>query len=124
GGATGRAAARAAATTDERGILCYEGPRLGGSLLGDDATIDGEAAKQWLAGTTRELAANPNVTLLPRTTAFGAYDGNLVGLLERVTDHLAIPPACTPRQRLWKVRAKAVVLASGAHERSIAYTNN
>ena len=123
-GPAGLAAARVAATTGARVILCDEGPRFGGSLLGDDATIDGEEARQWLARTTRELAANPDITLLPRTTAFGAYDGNLVGLLERVTDHLAIPPAYTPRQCLWKVRAKAVVLASGAHERSIAYTNN
>ena len=29
-----------------------------------------------------------------------------------------------PRQRLWKIRASAVVLASGAHERGIAYANN
>ena len=40
---------------------------------------------------SRELAAHPDVTLLPRTTAFGCYDGNLVGLIERVTDHLAAP---------------------------------
>ncbi len=73
---------------------------------------------------TRELAANPDVTLLPRTTAFGWYDGNLVGLLERVTDHLAAPPAHVPRQRLWKVRAREIVLATGAHERPIAYANN
>ncbi len=67
----------------------------------------------------RELAAHPDVTLLPRTTAFGCYDGNLVGLVERVTDHLAGAAGRTrPRQRLWKVRARAVVLATGAHERA------
>jgi len=124
GGPAGLAAAKAAAATDARVILCDEGSRLGGSLIGDDATIDGDEARQWLADATRELTANSNVTLLPRTTAFGAYDGNLVGLLERVTDHLAAPPEHAPRQRLWKVRARAVVLASGAHERSIAYANN
>ena len=124
GGPAGLAAARAAAAAGGRVILCDEGPRFGGSLIGDDTTIDGEEAKRWLADTTRELAANPDVTLLPRTTAFGAYDGNLVGLLERVSDHLAAPPAYMPRQRLWKVRARAVVLATGAHERPIAYANN
>src|SRR5439155_20915495 len=65
-----------------------------------------------------------DVTLLARTTAFGCYDGNLVGLLERVTDHLPAPPAHLPRQRLWKIRARAIVLASGAHERGIVYANN
>ena len=124
GGPAGLAAARAAAATGARVILCDEGPRFGGSLIGDDATIDGEEAKRWLADTTRELTANPNVTLLPRTTAFGHYDDGMLGLLERVGDHLATPPAYTPRQRLWKVRARTVVLASGAHERSIAYANN
>jgi len=124
GGPAGLAAARAATAAEGRVILCDEGSRFGGSLIGDDTTIDGEEAKRWLAATTRELAANPDVTLLPRTTAFGAYDGNLVGLLERVSDHLAAPPAYMPRQRLWKVRARAVVLATGAHERPIAYANN
>src|SRR5439155_10940538 len=60
----------------------------------------------------------------PRTTAFGYYDGNLVGLADRVTDHLPAPPAYAPRQRLWKVRARSVILASGAIERLIAYSGN
>ncbi len=47
-----------------------------------------------------------------------------MGAVERVTDHLAAPPAHTPRQRLWKIRARQVVLASGAIERPIAYANN
>src|SRR4030095_3046248 len=72
GGPAGLAAARAAAATGARVILCGEGPRWGGGLIGDDATIDGDEARQWLADTTRALAANSNVTLLPRTTAFGA----------------------------------------------------
>lgn len=123
-GPAGLAAARAAPDTGARVLLCDEGPLLGGSLLGDDATIDGVGASEWIDATLRGLAARSDVTLLPRTTAFGHYDGNLVGLIERVTDHLAQPPAHTPRQRLWKVRAKAVVLASGAHERHVAYANN
>ena len=36
----------------------------------------------------------------------------------------ATAPPHAPRQRLWKIRAKAVVLASGAIERPIAYANN
>src|SRR5204862_7550044 len=43
---------------------------------------------------------------------------------ERVTDHLAQPPNRLPRHRMWMIRAKAVVLASGAIERGIAYANN
>jgi len=124
GGPAGLAAARAAAATGVRVIVCDEGPRWGGSLIGDDATIDGGGADRWIADVTRELAARPDVTLLTRTTAFGCYDDNLVGLVERVTDHLPAVPSHLPRQRLWKVRAGTIVLAAGAHERIVAYANN
>src|SRR5262249_41874634 len=78
----------------------------------------------WVDASIRALGSHPDVMLLPRTTAFGAYDGTMVGLIERVTDHLASVPEHLPRQRLWKVRARAVVLATGAHERGVAYANN
>jgi heterotetrameric sarcosine oxidase alpha subunit len=124
GGPAGLAAARAAGAAGARVMLCDEGPQWGGSLIGSAARIDGVDAAQWVAAVVGELDAQPDVMLLARTTAFGCYDGNLVGLLERVADHLPAPPVHLPRQRLWKVRARAIVLASGAHERSIAYTNN
>jgi sarcosine oxidase subunit alpha len=124
GGPAGLAASRAAAAAGARVIVCDEGAHWGGSLLGDDVVIDGSASATWIARVTEELAANPDVTLLPRTTAFGVYDGNLAGLVERLTDHFADPPADLPRQRLWKVRAQSIILATGEHERSIAYANN
>jgi heterotetrameric sarcosine oxidase alpha subunit len=124
GGATGLAAARAAAHAGARVLLCDESARWGGSMLDSDARIDGVPAPAWLARVASELGAYPRVTLLERTTAFGCYDGNLVGAVQRITDHLAVPPMHTPRQRCWKIRAKAVVLASGAIERGIAYANN
>jgi sarcosine oxidase subunit alpha len=123
-GPAGLAAARAAARCGARVIVCDEQAMAGGSLLGRDAVIDDTPAAAWLAQVQQELTASPDVRVLPRATAFGHYDGSLVGLIERVTDHLAEVPAHTPRQRLWKVRAKAVVLASGAIERPIPYTDN
>ena len=45
-------------------------------------------------------------------------------LAERVTDHLADKPAHLPRQRLWKVRAKQVILATGAIERPLVFGGN
>ena len=122
GGATGLAAARAAAHAGARVIVCDENYWWGGGW--HDAQIDERAASEWIAATIRELKGHPDVTLLSRTTAFGYYDGNLVGAVERVTDHLPAPSTHVPRQRLWKIRAKAVVLASGAIERPIAYANN
>ena len=125
-GASGLAAARAAAYAGARVIICDENPMCGGGVQdGDgDATIDGMSAAQWVALTVHDLAAQPEVTLLARTTAFGYYDGNLVGAIERVSDHLASPPPHGLRQRLWMIRPKAVVLASGAIERAVAYANN
>jgi sarcosine oxidase subunit alpha len=124
GGPAGLAAAGAAAACGARVLLCDENFQLGGSLPGDSPGIDGRSAASWVVGAENALAANPDVTLLRRTTAFGYYDHNLVALVERVADHLAQPPEHAPRQRLWLVRAKAVVLASGAHERGVAYANN
>ncbi len=123
-GPAGLAAARAAARAGARVVLCDQNHVFGGGLLGVAATVDGSGAAEWIAATVAELAEHPDVTLLSRTTAFGYYDGNLVGLIERVTDHLGAPPEWMPRQRLWKLRAKAVVLATGAHERLVAYANN
>ena len=69
----------------------------------------------------RELAAMPNVTLLPRTTVWGYYDGNTIAALERVTDHKASARAGEPRHRHWTIRAGKVVLATGAFERPLVF---
>ena len=95
-GPAGLAAARAAAHAGARVVLCDESHVFGGSLLGAAATIDGSGAAEWIAATVAELAALSDVTLLRRTTAFGCYDGNLVGLIERVTDHLPAQPGTAP----------------------------
>src|SRR5690606_27888043 len=64
------------------------------------------------------------VRLLTRTTGFGYYAQNMIGLVERVTDHLADPDPNAPRERLWQVRAKRVVLATGAIERHMVFPDN
>ncbi|BAF87168.1 sarcosine oxidase alpha subunit [Azorhizobium caulinodans ORS 571] len=124
-GPAGLAAARAAAETGARVILADEQPELGGSLLHETtASIDGLPAARWLEEARAELASMPNVTLLPRTTVFGYYNHNHIVLTERVTDHLATPSADLPRERLWQVRAKEVVIATGAHERPLTFADN
>ena len=57
------------------------------------ARIDGTDGWNWAQAAVAKLAAMPNVRLLPRTTAFGYYAQNFVGLVERVTEHLAEPGA-------------------------------
>jgi sarcosine oxidase subunit alpha len=123
GGVAGLAAARAAARGGARVIVCDESPRWGGLARG--GPIDGTPRADWIGACVDALTGHADVTMLARTTAFGYYDGNLVGAVERVTAHVAAPlPPFLPRERLWLIRAKAVVLASGAHERGIAYPDN
>ena len=124
GGAAGLAAARAAAHIGARVIVCQQSSRFGANVAGRVAPIGDRPVADWLEHTVTALQSSANVTLLSRTTAFGYYDDDLVAAIERVTDHLPEPPAGVPRQRLWLIRAKSVVLATGAIERGIAYENN
>jgi sarcosine oxidase subunit alpha len=124
-GPAGIAAALAASDLGARVILCDEQAEFGGSLLGDGAArIDGADAPLWVQQSVARLQQNPRVSLLARTTAFGYFPHNFVGLHERLTDHLAVPPAHQPRERLWQVRAQAVVLATGAIERPLVFPGN
>ncbi|HEY7083892.1 MAG TPA: sarcosine oxidase subunit alpha family protein [Hyphomicrobiaceae bacterium] len=124
-GPAGLAAALAASESDKRVILADEQAEMGGSLLHDvSSTIDGRSPWTWLEQTVATLQSRPNVKLLPRTTVFGYYNHNHLGLVERVSDHLANPHPSGPRERLWQVRAGEVVLATGAHERPLVFPGN
>ena len=125
GGAAGLAAALAAAQSGARVILCDEQAEFGGALRYEaGARIDGTDGWTWAQATVEKLASMPNVRLLPRTTAFGYYAQNFVGLVERVTEHLARPDKDAPRERLWQIRARRVVLATGAIERHMVFADN
>ena len=125
GGAAGLAAALEAGRSGASVILCDEQSEIGGSLLSEPtAEINGQLAWDWLEDTNAALAAMPNVTVLPRTTAIGYYHQNFVGLCQRLTDHLRIVPDGAPRERMWKVRAKQVVLAQGAIEKPLVFAGN
>jgi sarcosine oxidase subunit alpha len=124
-GAAGLTAALSAAETGAEVILVDERADVGGALLFDTSTtIDGQSGYDWAQGVLARLKAMPNVTVLTRTTVFGYYNHNFIGLVERVTDHLPRPDKKLPRERLWQVRAKKVVLATGAIERHMVFANN
>lgn len=124
-GPAGLAATIAAAETGASVILVDEQAELGGSLLSETtATIEGRAARDWATDIIMSLALNDRVRLMPRTTAFGWYSDNFVALAERLTDHVAQPEARLPRERLWQVRAKQVVIAAGAIERPLVFPEN
>lgn len=71
------------------------------------------------------LTTAPDVRILRRTTVFGHYDDNHLLAVERRTNHLgATAPTHLSRERVWRIRARRVVLAAGAHERSLAFPDN
>jgi len=72
-------------------------------------------------GDATSLTGLSNVRLLPRTAAVAYYDHDLVTLAE--TTHEA-RQANSPRERLWLVRARRVVLATGTIEQPLIFSNN
>lgn len=118
-GPAGLAAAAAAANSGARVILADDQPEPGGSLLGTAEHLD------WVRETRERLATAPEVRVLPRTTVFGYYDDNHLLAVERRTNHLgADAPDTVSRERVHRIRARRVVLATGAHERSLAFPDN
>jgi len=94
------AAADAAAATGDRVILVDERPPR-----------------------TSKLPAG--VRLLTRTTVVGYYDDNFLVAVQRRTNHLgSAAPLEQARERLWRIRAGRVVLATGAHEQLIPFPDN
>ncbi len=125
GGLAGLVAAEAAATAGAKVLLCDENPVPGGI---DDLTA-GMIGDQCIADATpalfARLSAMPNVHILSRSTVVGHYHHNFLMAAERVADHdPSLLRSGAPRQRLWKIRAGQVILATGALERPIAFANN
>ncbi|WP_413105286.1 sarcosine oxidase subunit alpha family protein [Streptomyces sp. Inha503] len=128
-GPAGLAAAAAAAGSGARVILLDDQPEPGGSLLSGRAErVGAQTALEWVAEVRAALDAAPEAVVLRRTTAFGAYDDNYVLAVQRRTDHLGAdapdPSEGVSRQRLWHIRARQVVLATGAHERPLVFAGN
>ena len=122
-GPAGLAAAKAAAEAGARVILVEQDNRFGGSLLRHDAVVDGQASAEWMQSVFASvLAAGGKV--LSRTTAFGYWDHGLVTLAEKLVEAAQAPSSIGLSQRLWRVRAKSVVLATGAIERPLLFSGN
>ena len=120
GGPAGLAAALSASRAGARVILVDENAELGGALRWSSVAIAGERAGEWIRTAVGELADNPDVEVLTRATAFGLYDHNFLGIVERRVGEAGDAPS----ERVHQVRAKQVVLACGAIERPIVFASN
>ena len=122
GGIAGLQAARSAAATGVRVLLVEQTAHWGGRAPVDGVTIDGLAAEDWVAQTLAELAACDNVVIRNRTQGSGVYDHGYALAYERIADHT--PGDGRPRHRLWRVRCKQIVTATGAIERPLSFAGN
>ncbi len=123
-GPAGLASAYAAAKSGAKVILAEDKHRFGGSLLMDDVSIDNLSGKDWADKIISELKEMPNVIVKNRSQVFGYYDHNMLVMFERTGDHLEKKSEFTPRQRLWYIRCKEVILSTGSIERPIVFGNN
>jgi sarcosine oxidase subunit alpha len=107
-GPAGMAGAIAAADQGLQVVLVDEQPKPGGSLgwqWAGDAAINGH-----LAGMVEQLEASENIELRCGTQAGGWYGDNWIGLLDN--------------QRLTKLRAKGMLVATGCFEQPAVFQNN
>ncbi len=118
-GPAGLAAAVAAAEGGLDVVLVEQDFEIGGDYLNQSST-EAERKRSSQISALKKLGAR----VMTRTTAFGLYDYGVAGLLERVTDHVAVPAVEIPRQRFLTLRTKHTILATGALERSVAFGNN
>ena len=123
-GPSGLASAYAAAKNGARVILAEDKARFGGSLLTSEVSIGNQSGKDWSEKIIAELKEMSNVIVKNRSQVFGYYDHNMLVMSERISDHLPRTKKYTPKQRLWYIRAKEVVISSGSIERPIVFGNN
>lgn len=124
-GPAGLAAALAASADGARVILADGQNEAGGHLLHRDRAIAGHEAMAWVADTLATLRRCPEVTVLARTTVTMLDADGSAQAVERRTDHKGPQiGSFVPRQRLWKIKAGRVVLATGAVERPLVFPGN
>jgi sarcosine oxidase subunit alpha len=119
GGPAGLAAARAAAAAGASVILADDRTEPGGSLHWSGQSVEDRPGLAWAEEVVAELGAHA-ARVMPRTTVFGAYDHNAFGLLERRPS----AAAGWAEERMWTVRARQAVLATGAIERPLVFPGN
>ena len=121
-GPAGLAAALAAGRMGARVLLVDDQVEPGGQLLNTRYTIGSRPAQDWVDDAVTELARLPEVRRLVRTLALGVYDHGQVACLERAAP--VTQGRARWRERLWRIRAREIVVATGASERPVIFDGN
>ena len=115
GGVAGLQAALEAGKAGARVLVMEQTADWGGRAVVDGVEIAGQPADDWVKGAVQALEKMENVTLRTRCMGAGVYDHGYILGYERLTDH--DPVLQGPRHRLWRIRAKQTITATGAIER-------
>ncbi len=110
GGPAGMCAALKAAQQGLDVLLCEEWPLMGGSLLYARFDADRQQAETRLSELTAKIEAAANITVLTDAACTGLFTDNWL--------------AITRGNRLHKIRAKQVIVATGAFEQPMVFRNN
>ncbi|MDO6800564.1 sarcosine oxidase subunit alpha family protein [Shimia thalassica] len=122
GGVAGLQAAMAAGASGAKVILMEQTPHWGGRAPVDGGDVDGMPVEDYITTLINDLKQMPNVTMRNRMMGAGVYDHGYVLGYERVTDHTPLENG--PRHRLWRIRTKQIVTATGAIERPLSFAGN
>ena len=122
GGIAGIQAAKSAAASGVRVMLVEQTAHWGGRAVVDGVVIDNIAAEEWIKGALSELSVMDNVVIRNRTQGSGVYDHGYALGYERISDHT--PGDSRPRHRLWRIRCKQIIVATGAIERPLSFAGN
>jgi len=127
GGISGVIAAKIAAKNNLDTILIDDKNTLGGSTIfqnNENFKINEENSRDWLLKEIEELKKLKNLNIKTRTSVAAYHSYNYLLAKENLTDHLPKNKSLGIRQRLWKIRANKVIIATGAIERPLVFNNN
>ncbi|MCM2561239.1 sarcosine oxidase subunit alpha family protein [Lutimaribacter sp. EGI FJ00015] len=122
GGIAGLQAALAAGRAGAQVLLIEQTAHWGGRTPVDGGEVDGKPAAEFVEAALAELRGMKNVALRTRMMGAGVYDHGYVLAYERMSDHAPGTPG--PRHRLWRLRCKQIVTATGAIERPLCFAGN
>lgn len=117
-GPAGLTATIAAAQAGCRVLLVDEGLEPGGALLARRDSIDGMPGVDWVRARVAQIDSMPNVRRLVQASAWAYREANMVIVTEREPGRNGV------FQRTWRVRARRVVIATGALERPLVFHDN
>ena len=128
GGISGIMAAKTAAENNYKTLLLDEKPHLGGTTIYQSSEfnkINNQYSSKWLENEISKLKNIKNLEVKTRTSVAAYHGYNFLLARENLTDHLPLNKKKDKiRQRLLKIRAKKVIVATGSIERPLIFNNN